>query len=189
MYRSPSRCWLWHRIETTTDLLNQLQADKKGEQTAYSLKFVPPRWQILYEKVIYRDSVKLIYHALESQRGWDHVVGSGLELVPLTRPYGLEPGLVFQAQALLDSKVQSGALVEIERYNPAPPKQGTLPPDEQITRQMKTDPNGILTCTLPDAGWWVITVTIDGGKQEKDGKEFRIRKRSTLVVYVDAKAK
>jgi cobalt/nickel transport protein len=184
-----------------TDLLNQLQADKKGEQTAYSLKYAPPRrgdyvlWAeaspvtMESEKVIYQDSVKVICHALESQRGWDQVVGRGLELVPLTRPYGLEPGLVFQAQALLEGKIQGGALVEVERYNPEPPKKDSLPPDEQITRQMKTDPNGILTCSLPDAGWWVITVTIDGGKQEKDGKEFRIKRRSTLLVHVDPKAK
>jgi cobalt/nickel transport protein len=186
---------------TSSDLLNQIQAEKKGETTSYTVSFTPPRrgdyvfWAeaapvtLESEKVIYQDSVKLVYHALQAQRGWDHNIGSGLELVPLTRPYGLEPGLVFQSQALLSGKPQPGALVDVERYNPDPPKREDLPADEQITRQMKTDPNGIATCTLPDPGWWVITVTMDGGTEKRDAREFKIKKRSTLLVFVENKAK
>ena len=49
------------------------------------------------------------------------------------------------------------ALVEIERYNAVVPKE--LPPDEQITRTAKTDPNGIFTCTLTEPGWWCLAAT------------------------------
>src|SRR5947209_944968 len=112
-----------------------------------------------------------------------------LELVPLTRPYGLEPGLVFQAQLLVTGKPVPGALVEVERMNPEPPKEADLPPDEQITRKTKTDPNGVLTCTLPDAGWWVITAVTDGGARDHEGKPRPVRRRATLWVNVDAKAK
>lgn len=186
---------------TSTDLLNQVQAEKKGKITSYTINFTPLRrgdyvfWAesapvtMESEKVIYQDTVKLIYHVLQAQRGWDHFVGSGLELVPLTRPYGLEPGLVFPAQALLAGKPQFGAMVEVERYNPDPPKHEELPLDEQITRQMKTDPNGIVTCTLPDPGWWVITITLDGGTERRDGRDFKIKKRSTLLVFVEKKPK
>jgi cobalt/nickel transport protein len=186
---------------TATDLLGSLQAEKEGEASAFGLPFPLPRrgdyvfWAeaapvaLDAERVIYQDTVKVIVHCLQAQRGWDQVLGSGLELVPLTRPYGLEPGLVFQAQALLDGKSQAGALVEVERFNPIPPKADALPPDEQITRQVKTDPQGIVTCTLPDAGWWVLTVTIEAGKEQKEGKEYRIKRRSTLLVFVEEKAK
>src|SRR5262245_61433834 len=104
----------------------------------------PPIWMD-EEQEFFHDTVKAVLH-VQAQKGWDASVGQGFEVVPLTRPYGLQPGLVFQVQALLDGKPVPRALVEIERYNAAPPKQ--LPPDEQITRSVKTDPNGVATCTL-----------------------------------------
>jgi uncharacterized GH25 family protein len=77
----------------------------------------------------------------------------------------------------------AGALVEVERYNPAPPK--TLPADEFITRTVKTDPNGVATVTLPEPGWWAITAITDGGTRIRDGKAYPVKVRSTLWVPVD----
>jgi cobalt/nickel transport protein len=109
----------------------------------------------------------------------------GFEMIPLTRPYGLLPGMVFQAQAQFDKKPLAATLVEIERYNPTPPK--TLPPDEHVTRAAKTDPNGVVTCTLPDSGWWCLTAQRDGGKKAREGKDHPLRQRTTLWVFVDDK--
>jgi cobalt/nickel transport protein len=131
-----------------------------------------------------RDSVKVILH-VQAQKGWDTVVGLPFEMVPLTRPYGLKPGMVFQVQARLDDKPLAGELVEIERYNPTPPKE--LPPDEHITRTAKTDRNGVVTCTLTEPGWWCITAQRQAGTQTRNGKEYPVRQRSTLWVYVDEK--
>lgn len=131
-----------------------------------------------------QDSVKVILH-VQAQKGWDAAIGQGLELLPLTRPYGLLPGMVFQAQATANGKPLPGALVEIERYNPAPPKE--LPADEQVTRTAKTDPNGVVTCTLTEPGWWCVTVQREAGKREHKGKEYPVRQRSTLWVFVDEK--
>src|SRR5262249_46557511 len=124
---------------------------------------------------------------VQAQKGWEAVVGQGFEMTPLTRPYGLEPGMVFQAQALLDGKPAPRALVEIERYNATPPKQ--LPADEHITRSVRTDPNGVATCTLTEPGWWSITALRDGGQREHNGKKYPMKQRATLWVYVDEKAK
>src|SRR5262249_41914517 len=106
---------------------------------------------------------------------------------PLTRPYGLQPGMVFQGRARRDGKPLASALVEVERYNSSPPKE--LPPDEQITRQVKTDPNGVFTCTLTDPGWCCVTVETEGGRRERDGKMFPVKRRATFWVYVDEKPK
>src|SRR5262249_32186824 len=113
----------------------------------------PPIW-MEEEQEFFHDTVKVVLH-VQAQKGWDAVVGQGFEITPLTRPYGLQPGMVFQAQALLDGKPAPRALVEVERYNATPPKQ--LPADEHITRTVRTDPNGVATCTLTEAGWWGIT--------------------------------
>ena len=134
------------------------------------------------EKEFFLDTAKVVLH-VQTQKGWDSATGQDLEWVPLTRPYGLQSGMVFQAQALADGKPLAGALVEVERYNATAPK--TLPDDEQITRKVKTDPNGIATCTLTDPGWWCLTTQRDGGKRERDGKMYPVRQRTTFWVFVD----
>jgi uncharacterized GH25 family protein len=53
---------------------------------------------------------------------------------------------------------------------------------------VKTDRNGVLTCTLTDAGWWCITGQREGEKMAHNGKNFPLRRRTTLWVYVDEKA-
>jgi hypothetical protein len=74
------------------------------------------------EKRFFQDTVKVVLH-VQTQNGWDAVLGATpCETVPLTRPYGLEPGLVFQARTLLATRgvpdrSLAGALVEVERYH------------------------------------------------------------------------
>src|SRR5207247_742838 len=80
----------------------------------------------------------------------------------------------------------AGALVEVERFNPKPPAK--LPPDEHITRTARTDPSGVVTTTLPEAGWWAITARRDGGGRFREGKMYPMRERVTLWVWVDARA-
>ena len=144
---------------------------------------VPPQW-MEEEQEFFHDSVKVILH-VQAQKGWDQAAGQAFELLPLTRPYGLQAGMVFQAQALVEGKPLPGSLVEIEHYNATAPKQ--LPPDEHITRTVKTDPNGVATVTLPEAGWWAITAVRDGGTRVRDGKNYPVKTRSTLWVPVDDK--
>jgi len=62
-----------------------------------------------------------------------------------------------------------------------------LPPDEQITRAVKTDPTGVATCTLTEPGWWSVTAHRDGGAREHGGKKYPVRQRATLWVFVDEK--
>jgi cobalt/nickel transport protein len=131
-----------------------------------------------------QDSVKVVLH-VQAQKGWDNLAGKPLEMAPLTRPYGLQPGLAFQAQVLADGKPLAGTLVEVEHYHPAPPKE--LPPDEQVTRTAKTDPNGVVTATLTEPGWWCLAAARDAGTREHDGKAFPVRQRSILWVFVDEK--
>jgi len=159
----------------------------KGSQGLGNYVFAMKAPQVLLDgEIVCKDSIKVVVHVGDSNEGWDQTVGLPFELVPLTRPYGLEPGMVFQAQALYEKKPLAGALVEVERYNDAEPKE--KPPNEQRTRVVKTDPNGVLTCTLTDPGWWCITAQQDAGKvKHDDGKQYPLQLRTTFWVYVDPK--
>jgi cobalt/nickel transport protein len=142
-----------------------------------------------------QDEVKVVLHVQE-QKGWDAAAGREFELTPLTRPYGLEPGVAFQAalqagrpNARFDIPPQpvAGALVEVERYNETPPKEADLPPDEHRTRVAKTDPNGVVTATLTDPGWWCLCAARDNGTKDHDSKPARLKQRAILWVAVDRK--
>src|SRR5262249_37429843 len=141
----------------------------------------PPIW-MEDEQEFLKDNVKAVLH-IQAQKGWDAPLGHDFEILPLTRPYGLQPGMAFQVQAVADSKPLAGALVEVERYNPTPPKE--LPADEHITRTARTDPNGTVICTLTEPGWWCITAQRPHGRLEHAGKEYPVRHRASLWVNVD----
>jgi cobalt/nickel transport protein len=152
--------------------------ERRGDHTL--VVTAPPLW-MGEEQFFFQDSAKVVFH-VETQKGWANPTGEPFELVPLTRPYGLQPGMVFQAQALFGGKPVPGALVEVEPYHAVPPKQ--LPADEQMTRQVKTDPNGVLTCTLTEPGWWCVASERDGGKREHEGAMYPVRQRAILWVHV-----
>lgn len=142
------------------------------------------------DQVFFQDTVKVVLH-VQAQKSWDAAAEVPFQLTPLTRPYGLQPSMVFQAavhQRPLPKRSAESAslLVEIERYNPSPPR--VLPTDEQITRTAKTDANGVVTCTLTEPGWWCITAQRDGGQREHAGKPYPLRQRATFWVYVEDKS-
>ncbi len=185
------------KADLTRELEKVPVAGTDGKKAgAYRFRFTPPRrgdYQLVLrtppiwmadEKVYLQDTVKVVLH-VQDQDGWDAATGQDFELVPLTRPYGLRAGMVFQGQVFAGGKPTAGALVEVERYNPTPPRE--LPADEHITRTAKTDPNGVVTTSLTEPGWWCLTALREAGKRAHQGKDYPLRKRTTLWVYVDDK--
>jgi uncharacterized GH25 family protein len=183
------------KSDVTAGLEKTARAEGKDNVTAYTLNFTSkvrgdyvfslraaPLW-MEEDGEFLEDAAQVVLH-VQAQRGWD-AAPEGFGWQPLTRPYGLLPGMVFQAQALDGGKPLAGAAVEIEHYNPTPPAK--LPADEHITRTARTDPNGVVTTTLPEAGWWCVTVSVKGGMKEREGKEYPVRRRAVLWVFVDEK--
>jgi uncharacterized GH25 family protein len=193
----------------TIDLTDKLEkvalAGEKGKKVAgYRLRFTPqqrgdyvfllkaPPLYLAEDDAFVEDTVQVVLH-VQAQKGWAAAAQADFEWRPLTRPYGLEPGMVFQAELLHQSKRPSdkrskrvgyrGALVEVERYNPAPPK--ALPPEEHITRTVRTDANGVATTTLTDPGWWCLTAARPAGTRKHNGKDAPLRQRCTFWVFVD----
>jgi uncharacterized GH25 family protein len=161
------------------------QPDSRGD---FTIAFeAPPIW-MADEKHFLRDTARVTIH-VEAQKGWDarHAPATQFSITPLTRPYGLKVGTVFQAA--VHPADGASHLVEVERFNPQPPR--SLPPDEFITLTMKTDPNGTATCNLPEPGWWALTAVrrypaeAKLPTRERDGKEYPLIERATLWVLVE----
>ena len=149
----------------------------------------PPVW-MADEKHFIRDTARVTIH-VETQKGWDSRVGDATQfaVVPLTRPYGLRPGMAFRAAVHPGEAAGVSHLVEVERFNPEPP--AALPPDEHVTLALKTDQLGTATTTLPDAGWWGVTAIRRHPAEaklptrERDGKAYPLVERATLWVLVE----
>ncbi len=95
---------------------------------------------------------KTVIAAFGDDEGWDEEIGLKTEIVPLSRPYGLYTGNVFQGIVKLDGKPVPFCEVEVEYYN----KDGKAkaPTDYMVTQTIRADVNGVFTYAAPRAGWW-----------------------------------
>ena len=171
-----------------------IKPEKAGKELKFSYKPMQLGDHILYsdapmyfiqeEDMYWQDYVKQIIH-VSAQKGWDRKTGQTIEIVPLIRPYGLEPGFVFVGQAYLDGKPLEGASVEIEHYSPKPPREEDLPAEIMITRVAKTGPNGLIMYTLDEPGWWVIAVSAEHGKAKHNGQSYPVVVRGLFWIHVE----
>jgi cobalt/nickel transport protein len=115
-----------------------------------------------------------------SEEGWDETVDLTMEIVPLTRPFGLYTGNVFQGVVMLDKKPLPFAKVEITYYNIN--GKAAAPTDFMITQVVKTDINGVFTYAAPRAGWWGFMARNTSLKMKRGGDQKDLELRSALWV-------
>lgn len=131
-----------------------------------------PYWEPAEETFIIHYT-KVIVNALGLEEGWDREVGLKTEIVPLTRPYGLWAGNVFQGIVKVDGKPVPNAEVEVEYYNEE--AQIKPPAEPYITQLIKADENGVFTYAMPKAGWWgFAALNTADYKINKDGKDYPV---------------
>ncbi len=146
------------------DLLGSLKATRvmghNGWKAAYPLKrpgvyvfFMEPQpyWEPAEDLFIVHFT-KTVVTAFGDDEGWDAEIGLKTEIVPLSKPFGLYAGNVFQGIVKLDGKPVPSAEVEVEYYNTG--KKYTAPAAYMITQTIKADGNGVFTYAAPVAGWW-----------------------------------
>ncbi len=108
------------------------------------------------EDVAWEDHVKAIIHYKTSD-GWDQPTGQVIEIIPLTRPYGLEEGFIFTGKLLYNGIPLADAPIEIEKYYPVGVcTEENIPEEPMITRETKSDQNGIFSFTLDEPGIWIV---------------------------------
>ena len=95
---------------------------------------------------------KTVVTAFGDDEGWDQEIGLKAEIVPLSKPFGLYAGNVFQGIVKMNGKAVPYAEVEIEYYNQD--KKAIAPTGYMITQTIKADSNGVFTYAAPKAGWW-----------------------------------
>lgn len=114
---------------------------------------------------------KTVIAAYGEDEGWDEAIGLKTEIVPLSKPFGLYAGNVFQGVVLLNGKPVPGAEVEVEYFNVG--GQYSAPSDYMVTQTIKADPNGVFTYAVPTAGWWGFAALSTDDRQIK-GKDVEI---------------
>ncbi|MFZ5452880.1 MAG: DUF4198 domain-containing protein [Thermodesulfobacteriota bacterium] len=166
-----------------TDLLNTLQETKVLENQAWKTKYTlkrpgiyafycdpTPYWEPAENKFIIHQT-KVYVAAFGAEEGWDQEVGLKAEILPLTRPFGLYGGNVFQGVVKFKGKPLADADVEVEYWNTD--KKVAAPNDYFVTQVVKTDKNGVFTFAPPQAGWWgfAALTTEKQAMKDKDGKK------------------
>ncbi len=180
--------------EKKNDLLPGLKAQKKGPRQTWAGGFTikqpgdyivymtpKPYWEPAEDKFIVHHT-KTVVSALGLMEGWDQPVGHKIEIMPLTRPYGLWAGNSFSGRVIFKGQPLANAEVEVEFYNPDGKRQA--PGDPYITQVARTDANGQFTWTLPWSGWWgFAALTDDDQKMQKDGQDKAVEVGGVIWVY------
>ena len=104
--------------------------------------------------------------AFGDDEGWDDEIGLKTEIVPLSKPYGLYAGNVFQGIVKLNGKAVPFAQVEVEYYNED--GKAKAPTDYMVTQTIKADKNGVFTYAVPKAGWWGFAALNEADFKIKD---------------------
>ena len=113
------------------------------------------------------DYCKAVIHCgLEVWEGWDsEVAKEQTEVIPYTRPYGMEEGFVFSGNAKYKGQPLPDATVEVEKYHTlelgkeiveAAEEKFSYDPPMVFTRQVKTNQNGDFSYTLDEPGIWFV---------------------------------
>jgi len=168
------------------DLLNALNPAQMMDQTAWKADYTvkrpgiymfymepAPYWEPAEDCYIIHFT-KTVVTAFGDDEGWDGEIGLKTEIVPLSKPFGLYTGNLFQGVVKLDGKPVPHAAVEVEYYNRTGKAQA--PTEYMITQTIKADANGVFTYAAPRAGWWGFATlngadyTIKHDDQDKDGE-------------------
>jgi cobalt/nickel transport protein len=162
------------RVETLMDRLKPRVADGRTAFSAtYEVKapgdyvfFVEPapyweaaegKWIVHYAKVVVDAG---------SATGWDKPAGLPVEILPLTRPYGLWTGNLFRGQVVKTGRPVPGAEVEVEWRNDGSVR---APSDPFLTQVVKADGQGVFAYAMPRAGWWGFAALVDGAPRPGPG--------------------
>lgn len=118
------------------------------------------------------------------ETGWEYPAGLPVEIVPLSRPFGLSNPCLFSGRVLAHGKPRAGALVRAQRINlencPAPSRW-----HEDVT--VRANERGEFALTLNRPGWWCCTAIMDGTPLKgNDGDPRPLQIGSSVWVYVDA---
>lgn len=150
----------------------------------YMFYMVPqPYWEPAEDLFIVHYT-KTVVTAFGDDEGWDKEIGLKTEIVPLSKPYGLYAGNVFQGVVKLDGQPVPYAEVEIEYYNQG--KRAVAPTNYMVTQTVKADQNGVFIYGAPHHGWWGFSALNTADFTiKKDGQEKEVEIGAVLWVHFE----
>jgi cobalt/nickel transport protein len=181
-----------------TDLTGILSEKKVGGASVWETKYKitrpadyiffmqpKPYWEPAEDKFIIHFT-KVIVDALGAQTGWDNAIaepaGIPVEIVPISRPYGLYAGNLFTGRVLRDGKPVANSEVEVEFWGKGRIK---APTDSHVRQVIKTDSNGVFSYAMPKSGWWGFSAIMEGPESIKyEGKDKKVE--IGAVIWVQA---
>ncbi|MEM9641786.1 MAG: DUF4198 domain-containing protein [Pseudomonadota bacterium] len=184
-----------HSGESTTDLTEELVPATVFDEPAftasvpltrpgtYTIAMEPePYWEPA-EDVFIIHYTKAAIAAFGDDTGWDAELGLPTEIIPLTRPFGLWEGNVFQGIVKSDGAPVPFAEIEVEFWNDA----GVSLPDELMeTQSIKADANGVFTYAPPGPGWWAFAALSTADyTMEQDGVDKNVELGAVFWVNVE----
>jgi cobalt/nickel transport protein len=153
------------------DLSASLTVHTSAENHTYSARYalkqpgdyvffvVPaPYWEPS-EGVMIVHYTKVVVSAFGAETGWDTEIGLPVEIIPLTRPYGLWSGNLFTGIVKRRGQPVPFAPIEVEWRNDG---SVTPPAAPFVTQIVKTDGNGVFSYAMPRAGWWGFAALLEG---------------------------
>lgn len=138
------------------------QVKKPGDHIFYVEP--APYWEPA-EGVMIVHHTKVIVDAFNGEANWDSLVGAPVEIEPLTRPYGLWTGNLFQGIVKKHGKPVPFAEVEVEWRNDG---SVSVPYESYITQVIKADANGVFSYVMPKAGWWGFAALVEADEPMKN---------------------
>ena len=183
------------------DLLGNLKQTKVMDHTAWETDYKikrpgvymfymepQPYWEPAEDCFIIHYT-KTVVTSFGDDEGWDGEIGLKTEIVPLSKPFGLYAGNVFQGIVKLNGKPVSYAEVEVEYYNAD--KEFEAPTDYMVTQTIKADDNGVFTYAAPKSGWWGFAALNEADfKLKQDGQEKDVELGAVIwVKFEDWKTK
>ncbi|WP_022668356.1 DUF4198 domain-containing protein [Desulfospira joergensenii] len=132
---------------------------------------------------------KTVVTSFGDDEGWDGELGLKTEIVPLSKPFGLYDGNVFQGIVKMNGKPVPYAEVEIEYYNAD--HKYEAPTDYMVTQTIKADGNGVFTYAAPKSGWWGFAALNEADfKLKQDGEEKGVELGAVIwIKFEDWKSK
>ena len=178
------------------NLLEKIQPTKIMGHTAWKIDYPinrPGVYQFFMEPQAYWEPAedcyiihytKTVVTAFGDDEGWDAEMGLKTEIVPLSKPFGLYAGNVFQGIVKLDGKPVPYAEVEVEYNNPTGKVQA--PTEYMVTQTIKADGNGVFTYAAPRPGWWGFAALNSADfKIKHDGVEKDVEIGAVLWVHFE----
>jgi cobalt/nickel transport protein len=179
------------------DLLSSLKPIKLMDHSAWTSQYrikrpgvytfymePQPYWEPA-EDVFIIHYTKTVVTAFGDDEGWDAEIGLKTEIVPLSKPYALYAGNVFQGIVKLNGQPVPYAEVEVEYYNRD--KKAQAPTAYMVTQTIKADTNGVFTYAAPQPGWWGFAALNEADFTLKhDGREKGVEIGAVIWVHFEA---